>query len=142
MQNLTVKSHPEVTAVFQKYPASIKKKMEKLRDLIFETAEEAEDISTMEETLKWGEPSYITRHGSTLRVDWKEKTPQQYAMYFNCSSRLVETFKVLYKDVFAFEKNRAIVFQLEDSLPISELKACIGAALRYHKVKHLPTLGI
>ena len=36
----------------------------------------------------------------------------------------------------------AIVFQLEDEMPQDQLKLCIKAALTYHKVKHLPTLGI
>ncbi len=143
MTSLQLKSDPEVQAVFDNYPDDARAKMSALRDLILETAEEMEEVSQLKETLKWGEPSYITKIGSTLRIDWKEKQPKQYAMYFSCSSRLVSTFKMLYNQTFSFEGNRAIVFQLDDAAPYpAELKNCIIAALRYHKVKQLPTLGI
>ncbi len=140
-QKLTVHTMPQVNQKLDAYPDHVQDKMKNLRNLIIETAEEI-GITTLEECLKWGEPSYIAKHGSTLRMDWKSKSPQQYAMYFNCSSRLVETFRTLYTDIFTFEGNRAIIFQLDDSLPIAELKACISATLRYHKVKNHPTLGI
>lgn len=113
-----------------------------LKALIIETARETDGINQLEETLKWGEPSYLTKKGSTLRMDWKAKAPDQYAMYFKCTSRLVETFKTVFADKFIFEGSRAIVFQIDEDIPKDEVKACIRATLTYHKVKHLPTLGI
>ena len=71
----------------------------------------------MEETLKWGEPSYLTKSGSTIRMDWKRKSPHQYALYFNCNTSLVDTFKALYRSFFTFEGKRAIVFREADELP-------------------------
>lgn len=139
---MEIKSNPEVELVFAGYPDSVRKKLYGLRELILETADELEGVATLEETLKWGEPSYIAKHGSTLRIDWKPRTPDQYAMYFKCTSRLVETFRAVFKNDFEFEDNRAIVFQMKDRVPKRELKACIAATLTYHKVKHLPTLGI
>jgi hypothetical protein len=110
--------------------------------VIIETAREIEEITNLDETLKWGEPSYLVKKGSTIRIDWKEKKPDQYALYFKCTSRLVSTFKLVYGNIFKFEGERAIIFKMEDNIPKSELKKCITAALLYHKVKHLPTLGI
>jgi len=75
-------------------------------------------------------------------MDWKERSPNQYAMYFQCSSRLVETFRMLFNHKFQYEGNRAIVFQLNQEIPVMELKKCIKATLIYHDVKHLMTLGI
>lgn len=75
-------------------------------------------------------------------MDWKSKSPNQYALYFQCTSRLVETFQMVFKNTFRFEGKRAIVFSLQEEIPTEELKYCIKAALQYHKVKHLPTLGI
>ena len=74
-------------------------------------------------------------------MDWKEKKPNQYAMYFQCSSRLVSTFKIIYKDTFKFQGNRAILFELHDKVPEKELKHCVFLTLTYHKRKHLPLLG-
>ncbi len=142
MNKLQIKVDPAVKTVFDNYPDPVKNKMLVLRKLVIETATEIEGISALEETLKWGEPSYLTKNGSTIRMDWKSKKPEQYAMYFKCTSRLVETFKKLFKNDFDFEGNRAIVFGLEDEIPTKALKNCIKAALTYHKVKQLPTLGI
>ncbi|MCB0455164.1 MAG: DUF1801 domain-containing protein [Aequorivita sp.] len=142
MKSLEVKSNPEVEFVFASYPDSVRKKMMILRELVIATAMDIDGLTHFEETLKWGEPSYLAKNGSTLRMDWKSKTPQQYALYFKCTSRLVETFKKVFKNNFNFEGNRAIVFQMDDAIPKAELKACIKATLTYHKVKHLPTLGI
>lgn len=142
MNNLEIKTSPEVEQVFNNYPNYVRKRLVGLRELILETAKELEEITILEETLKWGEPSYITKHGSTLRIDWKSKTPNQFAMYFKCTSRLVETFRTVFKNKFVFEGNRAIIFQMNDQIPKNELKKCIRAALTYHKVKQLPTLGI
>ena len=74
-------------------------------------------------------------------MDWKDKTPDQYAMYFNCNTSLVDTFKEVYGDTFKFAGNRAIVFNETDELPVNELKHCISLALTYHRVKRLPLLG-
>lgn len=142
MKNLNLKSDPKVAMVFKAYPKSVQPKMELLRALVIKTAQEIEDIKTLEETLKWNEPSYITTIGSTLRMDWKPKSPNQYALYFQCTSRLTATFKAIFKDIFVFDGKRAIVFDLDQELPTEALKQCIKATLRYHKVKHLPTLGI
>lgn len=142
MENLEVKTNPEVELVFANYPDTVRQKMLVLRELILETAKKLDEVTTLEETLKWGEPSYLTINGSTLRMDWKSKTPDQYAMYFKCTSRLVETFRIVFKNNFHFEGNRAIIFQIEDKIPKKELKECIKATLTYHKVKQLPTLGI
>ena len=142
LQNLKIKTDPRIASVFEKYPDEVRPKMMKLRRLILETASEIEDLTEIEETLKWGEPSYLTKYGSTIRFDWKAKNPNQYAMYFKCTSKLVPTFKALFNEVFTFEKNRAIIFQLEDEIPEAELKKCILAGLTYHRVKHLPLLGL
>ncbi|SHF27404.1 protein of unknown function (DU1801) [Arenibacter palladensis] len=142
MGNLKLITSPKVDAVFANYPGFVRDKMQSLRELVIETAEETEEVYKLEETLKWGEPSFVTKDGSTLRMDWKEKTPDQYAMYFHCTSRLVDTFRLVFNHKFQYEGKRAIVFQLNQKIPKAELKECIKAALTYHKVKELITLGI
>ncbi|MTI29957.1 DUF1801 domain-containing protein [Xanthovirga aplysinae] len=141
MRKLEVITDPKVEEVFANYPDFVREKLQRLRELVIETAEE-EGIQKLEETIKWGEPSFVTKNGSTLRIDWKEKTPHQYAMYFQCTSRLVDTFRLIFDQKFQYEGKRAIIFQLKQNIPVEELKACIKASLIYHKVKHLMTLGI
>ena len=139
---LNVRTDPQVEDVFSDYPDFVRDKMQFLRALVIETAWETDGVDTLEETLKWGEPSFVTKNGSTLRMDWKERSPDQYAMYFQCTSRLVDTFRLVFDHRFQYEGNRAIVFQLNQKVPVNELKKCIAATLMYHKVKHLKTLGI
>lgn len=57
MENLQITTNPEVQMVFERYPDWAREKLLVLRELIVETAKEVEDISALEETLKWGEPS-------------------------------------------------------------------------------------
>ena len=133
-------SNPDVKAVFLSYPESVREKMLNLRRLVLEVAEDL-GLSDLEEALKWGEPSFLAKKGSTIRMDWKPKDPGQYAMYFKCTSKLVPTFRLVFDEFFNFEGDRAIVFKLDQAIPVFELKQCTKAALRYHEVKQLPILG-
>lgn len=89
----------------------------------------------MEETLKWGQPSYLTtqsKSGSTIRIDLVKSQEGQYAIYFHCQTTLVETFKEIYRNKFKYEGNRSIVFRENDAVPVKELGHCISLALTYH----------
>ncbi len=142
MSKLKITTNPEFETKLESYPDFVRDKLKYLRELIIETAEETPEITELEETLKWSEPSFLTKIGSTLRMDWKKKTPNQYQMYFKCTSKLVETFKLVFGNLFEYENNRAIIFQLDQEIPIVPLKKCIKATLTYHKVKNDLTLGI
>lgn len=133
---------PNVARKYQSYPEEMRQKLMFLRQIIIEVAAESPDIEHLEETLKWGEPSYVVKGGSTVRVGWKESRPANYAMYFNCNTKLVDTFKELYSESFNFEGNRAIVFDRKDKVPSKILKHCVSLALQYHKLKRLPLLGV
>ena len=142
MAKLKITTDARVAEKYRSYPPHVRAKIKALRKLVLDTAKTIESIETVEETLKWGEPSFVVDNGSTLRVDWKSKTPEQYAMYFKCTSKLVDTFQEVFGDTFNYEGSRAIVFQLGEKVPEDELKQCIKATLTYHDVKHLAKLGI
>lgn len=130
-----------VTQLLVSYPNNAKHKLLELRKLIIEVASENDSIKKLVETTKWGEPSYIAKTGSTIRMDWKPKTPDLYYLYFICSTELVGTFKVIFGDELTFDGNRAIVLQLCDPIPKEPIKRCLSLALNYHKIKHLHLLG-
>jgi len=132
----------DVDCVFNGYPEPMQKKLMFLRNIIMEAASEIPDIKTIEETLKWGEPAYIVEGGSTIRIAWKKSAPDQYAMYFNCKTKLIDTFKEVYKETFKYEGNRAIVFYASDKVCVEELRHCIELALTYHARKNRPLLGV
>lgn len=124
---------------FESYPDDIAILLANIRALIFCVAQQ-DGISEITETLKWGEPSYVSKIGSTIRVDWKVKYPEQYCIYFNCKTSLVETFKEVYGDIFNYDGNRAIILNVNQEIP-KELAHCISMSLRYKKIKHLDLLG-
>lgn len=125
---------------FSTYPVEVAVVLNQVRELILDVANQ-DGITELEETLKWGEPSYISKSGSTIRFDYKDKAPEHFCIYFNCNTKLVETFKELYGDTFVYQGNRALVFSLAQTLPSKELSHCFSLALRYKKIKHLPLLG-
>lgn len=127
--------NPEVAAVFESYPSAIKQKLLFLRQLIFKVASKTEGVGVLEETLKWGQPSYLTtqsKSGSQIRIDREKANPARYAMYFHCQTTLVDSFKELYRGKFKFVGNRSIVFNMTDKVPIEELSNCISMALTYY----------
>lgn len=101
-----------------------------------------EPIGRVEESLKWGEPSYATLAGSPVRLGWSEKEPEKVGVYFHCQTKLVSTFREVYPEVFTLEGNRGIVFSVGDVIPEKELRHCLELAFTYHRRKKLPLLGV
>lgn len=142
--------NPAVKAVFLSYPEPVRSKLMALRAMIFETAACTPCVGRVEETLKWGQPSYLTpstRSGSTIRIDQIKDTPGKFGVYFHCQTSLVETFRSQYPDQMRFEGNRCIVFDADEALPESALRHCIAMALTYHlrkrrgKADEIPALA-
>ena len=120
---------------FSVYPKPVQTKLRALRQMIFDVAKKTSGVGKLEEALRWGQPSYLTPEtgsGSTIRIDHIKNEPDKYAMYFICTSGLIEDFKELYKDEMKFVGNRSIVFDVGDRLPEAALRHCISLALTYH----------
>ena len=134
-------SQSETLALINSYPEPAKKHLLKLRELIFDLAKSA-NLEEPEESLKWGEPSYRVKGGSTLRMDWKAKTPDEYYLFFVCNTKLIDTFKTVFSDQLQFQGNRAIVLKLGEDIPEKILRTCIEMTFRYHSIKHIDLLNI
>ena len=125
----------EVATAFAAFPPKVGKRLKTLRSLIFRVAETTGGVGPLTETLKWGEPAYlteVTKSGSTVRLGWPKAAPDHAAVYFICHTHLVSTFRGMWPDAFRYEGDRAILLPLEGKLP-DELALCIGMALTYHK---------
>jgi len=125
---------PAVAAVFKAYPAGMRKRVLALRELVFDVAAKTEGVGPLTETLKWGQPSYLTeetKSGTTVRID-RLKKAGGYALYVHCQSGLVPRFRDLYGDTFRYEGKRALLFDIDARLPLAELRHCIGLALTHH----------
>ncbi|WOD07906.1 DUF1801 domain-containing protein [Marinomonas sp. GJ51-6] len=125
---------------FDEFPENARIRLEALRGLVFDIASEL-DLGEVEESLKWGEPSYRVKSGSPLRFDWKPNSPDHYYLFFHCQTKLVDTFRELYGEELEFQGNRAIILPLSKPLPEAIIKQCLELALTYQQRKHLPLLG-
>lgn len=124
-----------VAVVFDAYPPDVKDKLLGLRRLIFDTASTTEGVGALQETLKWGQPSYLTaqsKSGTTIRIDQIGSLPGRYALYVHCQTNLVSTFRELYPDELTYDGARAIVFDQDKDIPEEVLRHCIALALTYH----------
>ena len=112
--------------------------MLELRALIFEVAAATPGVSRLTETLKWGEPAYLTeasKSGSTLRLGVTRSDPPRCAIYLNCKTTLVEEYRAAFAEAFDFEGNRAILLDPAAPLPRGALAQAIAMALTYHRRK-------
>ncbi len=128
----------EVALVFDKYSAELRPKLLHLRDLILDTAANIDGVGTIEETLKWGQPSFLThkpKSGTTIRIDHDSSEAGKYGMYVHCQSKVVETAQADYPTELTYEGTRAIVFNVDEPLPEPEVRHFIKLALTYHRWK-------
>jgi hypothetical protein len=128
-------SDPAVEAVFRAYPTALRTRLLALRRLILKTAAATEGVGELQETLKWGQPSYLaaeTRSGSTIRIDRVKASSSQYAMYVHCQTDLLATFRQLYPNEFTYGGNRSLIFEADDAIPEQALRHCVALALTYH----------
>jgi hypothetical protein len=125
---------PAIAAVLDGYAKPVKDRLLALRRLILTTARTTEGVGALEETLKWGQPSYLTCEtgsGSTIRIDGVKAAPNQYAIYVHCQTNLVETFRELYPDL-TYGGNRSILLDADAKMPEAALRHCVALALTYH----------
>ncbi len=137
-------SDPKVAAAFSSYPIRLRMKLLALRKLILDTARTTNGVGALEETLKWGQVSYLTgesKSGSTIRIDHVKSEPDKYALYFHCQTNLVATFRELYPDKWSYGGNRCILLSVEDKVDEAALRHCIALALTYHLNKRNARAG-
>jgi len=134
-------TQPDVEAIVLAYPPEVRSRFHEFRKLVLELADSTEGVNKLEESLKWGEPAFKSNIGSPFRFGWSPKRPDQFGIYFICTTTLVETFRQLYPDFFTFDGNRGLIFSPDEEFPKEPLIHSLQLALRYKKVKDLPLLG-
>ena len=102
------------------------------RDLVFQVAAASDDIGPVTETLKWGQPSYLTeatKAGTTLRL--ATSANGRAALFVHCGTDLIEQFKTFYPDTFDYQGKRALILKSQIPAVEAELRHCIALALTY-----------
>ncbi len=131
----------DVRAVFEAFPQAPRTHLLALRRLIFETAASTPAAGALTETLKWGEPAYLTsatKSGTPIRIGWKARAPETASLFVSCQTSLIEDWRARYEQRLTFVGNREIALPLSAPLPRAELGHCIAMALTYHLRKSAP----
>lgn len=127
----------DVSDIVESWPAAAQQIFFDLRDLIYATAADDPAIGPLTETLKWGEPSFlteVTRSGSTLRVAWKAKYPDEIGLFVICRTDMLADIRDLFPQDFRFEGTRAAFLPLETPINADAVAFLVRRALRYHLI--------
>ena len=122
---------PEVKSAYEQLDDGQRTKALALRDEILAAAAAHPEIGELEETLKWGEPSYLPAKaniGSTVRIAPRKETGE-IALFFICTSSLMDEFREIYPDSFNYHGNRAITLRDGIDDVRDELRHIIALAL-------------
>ncbi len=122
-----------VKDVIDSYPPAARDGVLRLRELILETAADLPGIGPVEETLKWGQPSYLTpvsKSGSTLRLGIPKTGG--FALYAHCQTTIISTFAATFPGQDRIEGNRAILFDRTSQIDPERHVLLIRHGLTYH----------
>lgn len=126
----------DVRAAFEAFPADVGRRLIEIRALILDVAAGDPRIGAITETLKWGEPAYLTAEtgsGSTIRLGWPRKEPGRAAVYFICRTTLLDSFRERFAGVFDYEGERAVLVPVGGEIARGPLMEMIAMALTYHR---------
>lgn len=104
-----------------------------LRKLIFNEAAQDPRIGPLTETLKWGQPAYLTattKSGTTLRLG-VPKTGG-CAIYAHCATTVISRYAQAFADLDNVEGNRAVHFATAQDIAPDRIALLIRHALTYH----------
>lgn len=125
-------------SAFAAYPPDTALALLHLRALIYATAAETTAAGQINETLKWGQPAYLTtpRTGSTIRLGCPKKSLAHLgdvAIFTHCQTTIMSEFQALCPPAFTFDGNRALILQ-SGNLPFdAQIRPLISMALTYHR---------
>ena len=126
-----------VAAVFKEIPNAPAKRLNTIRGIVL-AAGAAADVGGLEETLKWGQPSYLPkkkRTGTTVRLGWSASDPDNCALYVHCQTTLVDTFRDRFPDEFQYVDNRAVLIPVAEDFSEIALQQIASLAFTYHRDK-------
>ena len=116
-----------VAAAFQGYAPEVRPGLLSLRELIFNTADELDIVAT--EALRWGQPAYLTREGTTVRLH--SQGAHHLGIYVHCQTTLIPTLRARFGDELTFEGTRGIALDPHHPLDRPVLTECVAMALTY-----------
>ncbi len=133
---MLAKPSAAVAEILQKYPKPVQVKLHALRLLLYQCAAQTQGVGALEETVRWGQPSYLasaSKSGSMIRIDRYRKDDTRCALYFLCQTTLVDSFKEMFGNALTYEGTRAVIVNVADEINTPLLSQCIELALTYNR---------
>lgn len=118
----------DVFTLYDQYSVEQKQKLFELYELISSASEKE-----LVQSLKWNQLSFASKQGTPVRID--RFSEDEVALFVPCQTTLVEEWRELFRDKLKFSGNRAIVFSVDEELPVDALKSCLQMAFNYHRGK-------
>lgn len=125
----------QIRKAYDRFDALVAKRLLEIRLLILELAEQDDQIGKITETLKWGEPSYLTeqsKSGTTIRLSKVNDEANYCGIYVHCQTRLISEFRDSFADALEFSGNRAVLIDVNKPLEETPVKMFLQKALTYH----------
>lgn len=125
----------QINAAYDRFDDLVRKRLFEIRHLIFDIAGDHDEIGPVTETLKWGEPSYLTeksKSGTTVRLSNVKDYPDHCGIYVHCQTRLIGEFRDSFGDELEFSGNRAVLIDVNKPLNETLIKMFLHKALTYH----------
>lgn len=121
-----------VTAAFDAFPRAVRQNLLDLRAMIFDVAAATPGVGVLHETLKWGQPAYLTpesRSGSTIRL----AAPRQggFALHVHCQTTIIADARTHFPDAFDWIGTRGVQFAEGGPALEAPLRLLIRSALTY-----------
>ena len=123
---------PDVGQIISGYQPAVREGVLRLRELIFQVAEGVPQAQPLAETLRWGQPAYLTpaHVGSTLRLGpHKDAT---FALFAHCQSTIIASYAQAFAGWDRIDGNRAVLFDDVAQIEPERLSHLIHHALTYH----------
>lgn len=124
-----------VELAYNRFSKPIRTRLLRIRELIYDVAGNDQNIGEITETLKWGEPSYLTqasKSGTTIRLSQVKDRPNYCGIYVHCQTSLIEEFRNAFGTEFEFSGNRAVLIAANSDMNNDLVKMFLKNALTYH----------
>ena len=131
-------SEPQMRAAFDAFPSDVRMRLLALRQQIFAVAAATNGCGEIQETLKWGQPSYLTvrpKSGTTIRLGVPKAGAGRCGLFVHCQTSLVAMYREIYPIEFDYEGTRGLIIRAGQQHDRAALGHCIALALTYHRHK-------
>ena len=125
----------DIAAALAGFRADLRKPLLAVRQLIFDLSREIEPKVRIEESLKWGQPSYVPvpKTGTPIRLGTTKD--DRAAIFVHCQTTLISGLAADNPHGLITRDNRTVVLPPDPAANVG-LRGFVRSALQYHMDQH------